>query len=585
MLGLAVGIASCSLASQTTTTTNSAQLRKAAGSQSLSKLQEALAAGGWTAQDINIQEGKSALHMAAWKGCLENVAYLIDRVGCDVDAYSTGEFNYGKTAIFYAATQSREDVVDLLLERKAKVTIVNNKGQSVLSLCATHEMSSSVLEKIQALEQAQGDWWNFRESHCDGLEYGDLDPRFYRALKDTDVVTRFAVNPTTHKTRKGGFARRNPKQHEALVTRKQPPRKERNQTKRLQAAKLTPEQQQQLVDAWNQVEETKWENTNLKQRQQSIRMIIELHDKQFQPWLREAAERLKQLVLAGTCTQEDVIVTLECLGKDPADARFSKLVRKLSSRFRSDGNEYAPLESIPNPKKDHPLIIDWSVDPWRVALQQIEHLSISILERSDTSILRLPQCPSFVDTVEQLSELQEKLMSAPILALDTEWLDLDDNQVAVSTLQVALLEGSEKHVSVYVIDLQVPGEFRKAATALIEEIFDSNNSVLLGFAFGNDVPLLETFTGSSLQSQHSLDIQQLVAGNDRGNLPGLQKYTAQFSRLPLSKDQQCSQWGERPLSRSQLEYAGLDAAILLVLLAEHSQRKRNEMHPCVDTGG
>jgi len=36
----------------------------------------------------------------------------------------------------------------------------------------------------------------------------------------------------------------------------------------------------------------------------------------------------------------------------------------------------------------------------------------------------------------------------------------------------------------------------------------------------------------------------------------------------LSKNEQCSDWAQRPLTANQLEYAGLDAAVLLVLLAE-----------------
>ena len=67
------------------------------------------------------------------------------------------------------------------------------------------------MERIQQLEQNE-EWWNFRASHSDGLEYGDLDPRFFqdRPLRATDVVTPLAINPTTKQTRKGGFARRNP---------------------------------------------------------------------------------------------------------------------------------------------------------------------------------------------------------------------------------------------------------------------------------------------------------------------------------------------------------------------------------------
>ena len=109
-----------------------AQLRRAAGWQSLDTLKEALV--GWTADEIDKNDtsspGKSALHMAAWKGCIENVQHLFEVVGCNVNAYSQQEFSYGKTAVFFAATQSRQDVLEYLLSSGAKVTIVNNKGRN-----------------------------------------------------------------------------------------------------------------------------------------------------------------------------------------------------------------------------------------------------------------------------------------------------------------------------------------------------------------------------------------------------------------------------------------------------------------------
>jgi hypothetical protein len=71
-------------------TTKAKELRHAAATKSLKRLKSALL--GWTADEINAMDGKSALHMAAWKGSLENVEYLLDVGGCDINAYSQGEF-------------------------------------------------------------------------------------------------------------------------------------------------------------------------------------------------------------------------------------------------------------------------------------------------------------------------------------------------------------------------------------------------------------------------------------------------------------------------------------------------------------
>jgi ribonuclease D len=73
-----------------------------------------------------------------------------------------------------------------------------------------------------------------------------------------------------------------------------------------------------------------------------------------------------------------------------------------------------------------------------------------------------------------------------------------------------------------------------------------------------------------------LDIQLLLASEKEKALPGLQKCVSKFSDMPLSKIEQCSEWGNRPLRSSQLEYAGLDAAILLVLLSEEGRRQQQQ---------
>lgn len=153
-------------------------IRRAAGSQSIETLKELISSARWTAEELDALAvaGKTPLQQAAWKGRLDSIEYLLDVVGCDVNAYSQQKFSYGKTAIFFALTQSRLDTVDYLLSRTdINVSIVNNKGQSVLSLASSHKMPIEILKTIQALEESDLDkWWNFRSTNSDGFEYGDL---------------------------------------------------------------------------------------------------------------------------------------------------------------------------------------------------------------------------------------------------------------------------------------------------------------------------------------------------------------------------------------------------------------------------
>lgn len=169
------------------------------------------------------------------------------------------------------------------------------------------------------------------------------------------------------------------------------------------------------------------------------------------------------------------------------------------------------------------------------------------------------------------------MSKAAVIALDTEWHDTDDNRVTISTLQVALVD-SNNQICAYVVDLLVNESiYRNEVQALVRAIF-SSNAVLVGFAFGNDIPFLEEFLGSSscLRRKNFVDVQQLYTDERRGEMLGLAACAAQVSDILVSKDQQCSQWGNRPLSQLQLEYAGLDAAILLVLYSEHLRRVDSE---------
>ena len=157
---------------------------------------------------VNMRDpsGKLPVHHAAWRGSIESVERLLSVAGGDhVNAISTGQGNYGKTPIFFAITRDRAPMVDYLLRRGASVRIINNKGQSPVSLGASH-FGADVVEAIRRREEGEGDaqWQNFRESHSDGRVYGDLDPRFFkeRPLLPSDVVTPLSVNPTTRESRR-----------------------------------------------------------------------------------------------------------------------------------------------------------------------------------------------------------------------------------------------------------------------------------------------------------------------------------------------------------------------------------------------
>ena len=549
------------------------QIRRAA-TRNLESLKASLR--GWSATEINhlaIQDGKNAVHMAAWFGHLENLDYLLSDFGCDMNVISTGQYSHGKTPIFFAATRSRENIVEYLLHRNVYVKIVNNKGQSVRSIAASH-FGIEVVKKIQELENQQegNNWWNFRASHSDGLEYGDLDPRFLdRELRDTDVVTEFAVNPTTKQSRKGSFLRRNPQlagtQQDYSTT--TTIRVQKKRTK--EPPSLTSEEQQAYHRAWGAIQgilslkDELWFGQFLGDLScpKELLTVVRLNDKLRQPWIPEVAIKLRQYT-RGVSYIEQLIQVASSIA---SSKREVSLLDKLRAQVE-DPSSYRQVSLVPLRRNKPPLLHE-SVSPlWQKACSLVsEHLGMQHLESRNTNQLSLPISPEWVDTFEGLNGVKAVLAIHELVAIDTEWYDdKDDGKTRLATLQVAFASGTV--LFSYVVDLiGLNQDYRDAVVDFVKWLFDGK-FLLLGFAVHhNDVPKLEKYVGASLSTTNNLlDLQQIAATTCE--LPGLQATIARYSKIQLCKEEQCSDWARRPLTSAQLQYGGLDAAVLLVLVAE-----------------
>lgn len=606
-----------------------AEIRRAAGSKSLTRLKAAVESG-WTTHELDTSEaftiqGKSALQMAAWKGSLENVQYLVEKVGCNVNAYSRSAFSYGKTPIFFAVTQTRPEIVEYLLSLPGiHVAIVNNKGQSVMSLAASHDMHH-LLPRIRQLEEGQ-EWWNFRQSHSDGLEYGDLDPRFLaRPLRDSDVVTQHAINPTTSQTRKGGFARRNPEAAKEKLRLRQEEEEHKQTTKPKRQGLSTPlssQEEYEWKQAWIQFEgnpkskETVAASSYIDDDYDSALLtIIRLGEKQRSAWMPNLVEHLSKTQSSPSTSIDDVDVIIrrtKALARQlENNDRLETLLDKLSCRLRSQDpsdkrtdetaristDEQASSPSSPTNRKWKPSIRQ-AEDLLQSDLGQQVRRSVSTLsirqglEWDDSSILRLTMSPIFVNNITQIFGLQEELKQVSVVAIDTEWsTDSTADQshgppgVHVSTFQISFVTSNQhdNKTPAYVVDIKQchahevsiddEDDYWTLVRELIAWVLEDPCILVLGFSVGHDLPLLERFIGRKLQPAALLDLQVVLGKNhdqSGSSLPGLKACVAKFSQVPLSKTEQCSDWGQRPLSRSQLNYAGLDAVVLLFLLAEYN---------------
>lgn len=203
--------------------------------------------------------GQGPLHLAAWKGHLENTRALL-QLNADIDAVSTGEYNYGKSALFYAITQDRDQVVRMLLEHGASVKVVNNKGQSVASLAASHlKPETCALIAVAEARQSDVEWKNYRATHSDGMKYGDQDPRHVNddgaAIEPPlpGPLPDATIRPSTKQNRRGNFGRNNPGvENQGLPS--WSTRAKKNKTKRKDAA-VAPDQNEryEALPPWSSV--------------------------------------------------------------------------------------------------------------------------------------------------------------------------------------------------------------------------------------------------------------------------------------------------------------------------------------------
>jgi ankyrin repeat protein len=105
--------------------------------------------------DVNLcdAEGNSPLIVATQRGMKSIVMLLLDTT-IDVDYANVSN---GNTALHFAVIHNRFEIVQMLLERKAKMTVLNRMGQTAVDL-AMHmnrtEMYSLLAEEYNKIEEA-----------------------------------------------------------------------------------------------------------------------------------------------------------------------------------------------------------------------------------------------------------------------------------------------------------------------------------------------------------------------------------------------------------------------------------------------
>lgn len=332
-------------------------LRKAAGSKDPTILHAFLQSHpslSLSDLDDTLFDGRSALHMACWTGAISNVSLLLD-MGCNINAISTRTHAYGKTPIFFAATRSREDVMNILLDGGANVLIINNKGQSVYSLACSH-FETELIQRIKQLEIEQQDegkpdngWVDYKKTHPDGNVYGDLDLRFLgRTLTDDDVVKDGVVNPTTKQSRKGNFAKNNPHVECSRKNRRGAAKAKKKKKQQPEPITITEEEQIELEKYWDQVRISLQSNDPWNMFS-SLLFIVQLMEEKNprSNWVVENASRLEFLVrlehVLGDIVFDNVDQKKESMQQSSSSSRNFETVLAESIIFCGSGGRHETL--------------------------------------------------------------------------------------------------------------------------------------------------------------------------------------------------------------------------------------------------
>eukprot|EP00535_Pseudo-nitzschia_heimii_P007369 CAMPEP_0197180700 /NCGR_PEP_ID=MMETSP1423-20130617/5219_1 /TAXON_ID=476441 /ORGANISM="Pseudo-nitzschia heimii, Strain UNC1101" /LENGTH=1221 /DNA_ID=CAMNT_0042630813 /DNA_START=314 /DNA_END=3979 /DNA_ORIENTATION=+ len=527
---------------------------------------------------------KNALHICAWRGDIESVIRLVEVSNEHyphmdaVNIISKGHGNYGKSSIFYALTQCRDDVVRYLVqEAGADLLIVNNKGQTPCSIAPTHvsEETCQIMFEVEAKQiktrvsaSQTGDevFANHRASHSDHKLYGDLDPRF-----PLDDDNRFFSE-----------AARKSEEEKAL---------RRSQNKKCQNGGYDPK-----AFLSNYMDRTDDLTDQIEEYEESVRLapdetIVHGFPTQFSPralrptvrwWNRDdlflAKAHDSTLTSGETAITEtrsrsrrNYLASLEDEKKEKVQSLHDHNVSR--PRFSEVDIDSLDLISIDDVLKS-PFNEGKSGTESKKILVNDTHTLRSFEKELDKWILELNQ------ELEGGINDEEAILLKYAWGVDCEWKpgpDCGENS-PVSTLQL----GTQQNA--FLIDLQTICHDQKNIEGfeLIEgeldrillKLFRNSNIILAGYGILQDLgklaasfPQMKSFAEFvSVVDLHSISSVVYSSKFDRKAMSSLQKMTATLLKKRLDKVQQVSDWSRRPLSEEQISYAMLDAAIVPVLL-------------------
>ena len=159
---------------------------------------------------------------------------------------------------------------------------------------------------------------------------------------------------------------------------------------------------------------------------------------------------------------------------------------------------------------------------------------------------------TYIDSIEDLSYLNQELIKKPYLGVDTEF-----RRTTKDNMRLALLQVNDEE-EVYLIDsilIKDPGEH-------VSFLF-SDSVIKILHSCKEDLEAIYSWTRKEMKN--IFDTQLANSFLDGDFTIGYQGLVAQELGITLNKNETRSNWIRRPLSDSQLKYAALDVEYLIYL--------------------
>lgn len=164
---------------------------------------------------------------------------------------------------------------------------------------------------------------------------------------------------------------------------------------------------------------------------------------------------------------------------------------------------------------------------------------------------------TFIDS-SNFAEYREAFLDEPILGLDCEFRDNDCtnfNDTKVATLQVA----SKTKCAIFdVMDLEKCGGFAE----WLQKMLETPSILKIGHSFSGDVKMLNQTFHTQINPQNLVEIEKVLPTK---RIKGLKTLMKEYFNKEFCKFNQVSAWFQRPLRRSQVHYAALDAVTMIPL--------------------